>query len=175
MDKGGNNPPSDQEADPRAAFYDRLLRECERAWQAGNLPALVDALENCAKANRGPPPWLVAAVATLVSRQMLVRSGRGRFNSRQARFDENMKHYIRWDMVRELRKRGHELYERLGDDCGLSLEKARARVAEQLKGTDVEGDEDAIKYSCELVERRFAEGGGAEFYLTRFKPDGKSG
>ena len=65
-------------------------------------------------------------------------------------FNENQKHYIRWDMVRELRDRGHELYEHSGDDRGLSMEKARAAVAEELKGTDAEGDEDAIKYSYEL-------------------------
>ena len=195
---------SNRKADPRKEFYERLMHTCERAWRAGNLPAIVDAVEYCAKANGPPPPWLVTAIATLVSRQMLVRTGRGRFNSRQAVFDENQKHHARWDMVRELRDRRFELFETsmreaakvrarrpefeaLGisptfldeaeriNDSVLTLDKAFARVSEELHGTFAEGTEDAVKYSYNLVEQKLAEGRGAEFYIARFKPNGKSG
>jgi hypothetical protein len=78
-------------------------------------------------------------------------------------------------MLRELLERGRELYERYGDDRGLTMEKARAAVAEELQGTFAEGGEDAVKYSYELVEERTAKGKGPEFYTTRFQPNGKSG
>ena len=35
-------------------FYERLLRECEQAWRAGNLPALVDAANTCIEADMPP-------------------------------------------------------------------------------------------------------------------------
>jgi hypothetical protein len=111
----------------------------------------VDAVEDCIQLNMPPPPWMFDAVGTLVARQMLVRTGRGAFNSRQARWEENQKHLARWNMLRELLERGRELYERYGDDRGLTMEKARAAVAEELQGTFAEGGEDAVKYSYELV------------------------
>ena len=195
---------SNRKPDEREEFYVRLLRACERAWHAGNLPAVVDATVHCAEANMPPPPWLITAIATLVSRQMLVRTGRGRFNSRQAVWDENQKHLTRWDMVRELRDRRFELYELSShlaakararrsefetrgvsptildeeeriEDSGLTLEKAFARVSEKLRGTPAEGSEDAVKYSYHLVEQKRAEGRGAEFMWTQFQPSGKPG
>ena len=65
---------------------------------------------------------------------MLVPTGRGRFNSRQTVFEENQKHYLRWDMVNELLECGGDLYKRFGDDRGLTIEKARAAVSEKLEG-----------------------------------------
>ena len=90
------------------------------------MPAVVDAMEYCAEANMPPPPWLIAASETLVSRLMLVRKGRGAFNSPQAVFDENQKHFERWDMVRDLMDRGEELYE---SSCLLAA-KVRERRSE---------------------------------------------
>jgi hypothetical protein len=147
--------------DYREQFYKRQLDVCEQAWRGGNFPAVLDAMEYCAEANMPPPPWLIAASETLVSSLMLVRTGRGRFNSRQAVFDANQKHFERWDMVRDLMDRGKELYElslhhaaemrkrrsefescgisqqvldeaeRINDG-GLSLDNAFARVSEWL-------------------------------------------
>lgn len=189
----------------REEFYKRLLDQCEQAWRGGNLPAVVDAMEYCAEANMPPPPWLIAASETLVSRLMLVRKGRGAFNSPQAVFDENQKHFERWDMVRDLMDRGEELYESscllaakvrerrsefesLGishsldeaeriNDGGLNLDNAFARVSEWLtEHVSAEGNsESAVRYSYYLVENAKAEGRGAEFYITRFKPNRKSG
>ena len=170
-----HNDNSSTKADPRAEFYKRLLDECEWAWCGGNLPAVVDAMKYCAEANMPPPPWLIDANATLVSRQMLVRTGHGAFNSPQKVFEENQKHYLRWDMVNELLECGGDLYKRFGDDSGLTIEKARAAVSEKLKRTVAKGGEDAVKYSYDLVEQKMAEGHGAEFYITRFKPNEKSG
>jgi hypothetical protein len=67
--------------DYREQFYKRQLDVCEQAWRGGNFPAVLDAMEYCAEANMPPPPWLIAASETLVSSLMLVRTGRGRFNS----------------------------------------------------------------------------------------------
>jgi hypothetical protein len=73
----------------------RQLRGFENAWRAGSPHAILDAAAFCGEVKIPPPPWLVIAIETLVARQLLVRSGRGRFNSRQAVFNENQKHYIR--------------------------------------------------------------------------------
>lgn len=155
------------------AWWARVIRDrlhaCGKAWLAGNPLAIADATVYCGKSNTPPPPWLVAAVKTLVACQMHVQIGRGRFNSGQAIFAENQKHHLRWEMVRELSERGHELYERFEDDRGLTMEKTYAAVAEKLEGTPFEGGEDAIRYSFELVEKRLAQGRGAEFYISRFK------
>ena len=75
--------------------YSRQLRGFENAWRAGSPHAILDAAAFCGEVKIPPPPWLVIAIETLVARQLLVRSGRGRFNSRQAVFNENQKHYIR--------------------------------------------------------------------------------
>ena len=185
-------------------FYERRLGELERAWRGGNLPAVADAAKTCAEANMPPPPWLLAAIETLVSRQMLVRKGRGAFNSPQAVFDENQKHFQRWDMVADLMDRGDEIYktscvlaararehrsefescgishrvldeaERINDG-GLNLENAFAHVSEWLtehvsaKGNSAR----AVRNSYYLVKDAIAKGRGAEFYITRFKPNGK--
>ena len=159
----------------RTRVYQERMQTYEQAVRAGNLPALVDAVEDCVQLSMPPPPWMFDAVATLVARQMLVKTGRGACNSRQARWEENQKHLARWDMLRELLERGREIYERYGDDRGLTMEKARAAVAEELQGTFAEGGEDAVKYSYELVEERTAKGKGLDFYITRFEPNGKSG
>jgi hypothetical protein len=156
--------------DMRMRIYRERMQTYEQAVRAGNLPALVDAVEDCVQLNMPPPPWMIDAVATVVVRQMLVRTGDGRFNSRQARWEENQKHLARWDMVRELLERGRELYERTGDVRGLTKENAYAAVAEELQGTFAAGREDAVKYSYDLVEK-----GGYEFCITRFEPNGKSG
>jgi hypothetical protein len=74
MDQHHNDNSSTQ-TDPRAEFYKRLQAECEWACRGGSLPAIADAMKYCAEANMPPPPWLIDANATLVSRQMLVRTG----------------------------------------------------------------------------------------------------
>lgn len=162
------------------------LRACENAWRLGNFPALVDAIEDCIKFKCPPPPWVMHAVATLVARQMLVKTGRGAFNSRQARFEENLKHYARWDMVNELQERGREFYERwefhrkmgypvdgMIKDEGLTKEAACKRASEELEGTAAAGSEETIRRSYNLVENSAKQGRGGEFYLTRFRPNGK--
>jgi hypothetical protein len=92
-------------------FAARRLNECEAAWRGGSLPAVADAIKVCNDCGQVPPAWLVEAIHALVTEQMRVRSGGGGFNSEQAKFDENMKHYMRWDMVKELCDRHVELYE----------------------------------------------------------------
>jgi hypothetical protein len=162
--------------DEEKRLYRERMEECERAARAGNLPAIVDAIEYCVELDMPPPAWIIDYITTLVARQMLVpiAGQRGNVNSRQARWTENQKHYLRWDMVKELLE--PDLYDGDDrDDSGLTLERARAAVSEklELEGSFAKGGEDAIKRSCELVEARIAQGRGFEFYNTRFKPNGK--
>jgi hypothetical protein len=157
----------------RVAPAVRRLRVCENAWRAGNLPAVVDAISICEEFKCPPPPWLVGAVAALAARQMLVKSGPGRFNSPQAVFDKNQKHYIRWDAVKELLDRGHELYENWKDTRGLKEESAFLAAVEYLKDTPAKGGKKTVERSYRLVEKNIAEGNGALFYNPRFMPNGK--
>ena len=157
-------------ADPVRKHISREMWKYERAWRDGSLHAASDAVAFCHEKNIAPPAWLVIAVETLVARQLLAGSGRVGVKSRQVIFNENQRHFIRWDLMRELLEQGRELYGQLKDDSGLNMEKARAAVAKKLKKMGIKGGEDAIKYSYELVERRLAEGGGGEFYMPRFKP-----
>jgi hypothetical protein len=182
-------------------FIDRRLRECERGWRAGVLPAIEDALAVCDQYSRPRPPWLVEAIRELIAQQILLRKGRGRFNSKQAISDENMKHYTRWDMVTDLRDRCQELYERtkheaddlrrhrskfeskgidlslLDDpDCVIeawNLDRAFNIVSRKLEDTPYAGGWDAIRDSYYLVEERLAQGRGAEFYVPDFVPKRK--
>ena len=150
----------------KRVYWNRMI-QCERATRAGNLAAFVDAIQHCIELNMPPEPWMVHAAATLVTQLMLVRTGRGKFNSRQAVFNENQKHFMRWSMVRELLDRGPELYENWGEKCGLKEDNAFAKVAEDLKDTPGNSKK-TIERSFRLVEKS-----GAEFYITRFKPNGK--
>ena len=59
MDKGGNNQPPEQEdvlTRARAEMYEERLRNCEKAWRAGNLPAVVDAIEYCVLSKHAAAP-----------------------------------------------------------------------------------------------------------------------
>jgi hypothetical protein len=111
---------------------------------------------------------------------MQAREGRGNKNSEQARWEENQKHYARWELVTELREQ----------DSSLSLTEAFKAAAAELEsngGDDMSpppignlftdatrqharGLEDAIKRSYQIVEREIKQGRGAKFFGTRFEP-----
>jgi hypothetical protein len=155
----------------RMRCFREHMEECERATRAGNLPAIVDAVEYCVEFNLPPPRWVVDAVVTTVLRLMVVRRGDGRFNSRLARWNDNQKHFARWDAVQELLDSGRYLYENRGDKRGLKEDSAFKAVVEWLKDTSAKGSKSTIERSYRLVEKT-RKTSGFKFYLTDFKPNG---
>ena len=93
---------------------------------------------------------------------------------------------MRWETLTELRERRHELNEPKlvpnsygeatwqRDDRGMTMEKARAAVAEVLKKTEAKGSAAAIKYSYELVEAAGGEGATFDNYLAVLRKRGES-
>jgi hypothetical protein len=146
-------------AEALSRFYRERMRECERAVRAGNLPAAVDAMMWCGKSEMPPPLWLEHFFAQLVERYMSVPQGRGRYNTRWAKWTENKKHFARWEADTELRD--YEFYKGSRDKSSFKQQSA-AKYYKTSKR--------AINESCRLVEKRMADGGGAEFYPTHFQP-----
>src|SRR4051794_21638905 len=95
----------------RRAYLERELENCERAWKAGNFPALIDALMYCSELNRPLPSWVTSATFKILLTHF--EGGRkprsGRAVDPYLRFKQNHIHYSRYDAVDELRKRKDEL------------------------------------------------------------------
>ena len=71
----------------------RLLATMERAWRAGLLLAVADAVSICRSHHVPPPPWLVEASAKVAALGITKAQWRRR--------RENMIHFTRWDAVKE--------------------------------------------------------------------------
>jgi hypothetical protein len=85
----------------RRDLCEQHLEHCERAWRAGVLMAISEAVATCRMYCEPPPEWLAEAVAGLVHRRQTAAEKR--------RHWENYIHYARWDAVKELRERADEL------------------------------------------------------------------
>jgi hypothetical protein len=133
------------------------LAACEKAWRAGLLLAVTKGLEICRLYRQPPPGWIVGAVAKVVKERMT------KFERR--RYRQDLIHYERFDAVRELRERRHELA-KLGDNRGASWERAYDAVSDLLKGTRAAGSADTVKASYQYVQTEFKAGRAGRFMIT---------
>lgn len=173
------DPPTDR----REELFQRDLAACERAWLAGNFPALFEAVVLCGEHKRPLPLWASRAVLRILADQFnhgAPGSGGGRHTVPRTEHVENYKHFMRWDAVRELRDRRHELRElerHLRDLQGEPVESTETgwdhvydTVADYLANQNsiAKGSPSTIKRSYQLVEAAMRNGTGAKFYQTRF-------
>ena len=128
-----------------AAVEARHRRDLEAALERlrdGDLTAVSEATRLLWLLDRVPRE-LVEASQELVIRAMAEDEKRARRDYRIA--------VTRWEALKELRERRHELA-RAGDDRGTSWPKARAAASKALRGTEARGSAGTIKYSYELIE-----------------------
>jgi hypothetical protein len=114
-------------ADLRECSVSRELRSLERAWLAGSIPALADAVALCGQHARPLPDWATDGVQRALA---------GVPGNNAGKLDV---HYSRWDAVGELRDRKEEL--------SLRGYKPTWEAAY--------GDAETIKKSYQLIQRLF--------------------
>jgi hypothetical protein len=148
---------------PLADLVDRKLEDLERAWRDGNFAALSAAMKCCRKHERTPPDWLVEGVEEVCT----VRGqagGLGRLGAREEADRQNRIHYMRWDAIKELHARKHEL----ANIIKPTWEEAYIAAARGLRGTIAAGAPDTMKASYQIVQKAFKNGQGARrFYIVK--------
>lgn len=162
----------------------------KRAWRAGSLPALADAVTLCTRAGRTLPAWAILGLRRVLADRFRgqTRRGLGRRARPETAYREDMRHYERWSAVMELQERqaelaaGMKLQEREWQVHGRSfpdglrcrhqlivnattLEERCEAVAEFLKGTEAAGTARTILRSYRLVECHLKKGHGARYYM----------
>ena len=84
----------------------RELESCRRAYKAGVKPALAEALLCCREYRHPPEEWMVDAMLEILKPEFMERmtTGRGRKGNPISRYRQDHIHYLRWDMVCEVRE-----------------------------------------------------------------------
>jgi hypothetical protein len=159
----------EEPADQRAASHcAAALAPRERAWRLKlpNAPlAVADAVLLCEFYGQPPPPWVAAAVIEMASKTMPQIDVK--------RHREDMKHWVRWEAVKELRERKDQLYADFGDERGTAWDRVWPAVSELFEKTPANGSPPTIKASYLYVETELKEGRGARFLFVdrRIDPD----
>jgi hypothetical protein len=164
----------DEKPDPAAerAQFEQSMRAFEAQWRAGDLTAFAKAVRAFWRRWRGSTDWFPDAADKLTVLAMSEREKRLR--------RKWAIHRTRWEALKELRERRHELFARKPspgeprDDRGMSWESAREAVSEALEKTEAEGSPGAIKRSYELVEEAGGENATFEDYLAVLHERGES-
>lgn len=171
-------------------FYQRQLEIRERAYKAGVLPALYEAIYLCKEADFPSPPWVTRGMLVTLEKLFSGKfaDGLGRKGNPKARYAEDLKHFMRWDVVNEIREyqKGHwaEYQVALKDpkfsddsiarlradpprDYGTTLDDTFYHAAEVLKGTIAFGSNPTIKRSYFLVNKAAKDSSqNGRFYLV---------
>ena len=171
-------------------FYRRQLGVCERAYNAGVLAALYDAICLCVERELPPPPWLMVAMRNTLEKVLIRKfsDGKGRTGNPVARYRADLIHYTRWDTVDSLRdhqKGAWKEYQAFLDDpdvsddgktqlmanapydAGTTWVDVFQHASEMLRGTPAFGSPDTVKASYLLVKRAFQDPSqAARFYLA---------
>lgn len=164
-------------------FY-RNLSHCKKAWQAGSIPALVDALLLCHKEEVPIPLWLAQGAITLIKMLFTGKTlkKRGRLGSATTRLKSYLIDYSRWDDVKSLEDRRSEMLEIIAYlsieernlrpqftalELDYTLEQRCAAVAEQLNLSNdpAKGGPHAILRSYKRVQRDKTQDGYGRYYL----------
>jgi len=130
----------------------------EEAWKQNRHPgALADAMLVCFAFRQPTPHWLAMAVFDLIETRMTPQE-----KSRRA---DNWKHFVRWQVVAELRARRYELLA-IDDDSAKTWERAYAAASDRLQNTSAAGSAEAMKKSYKKVQRAMKADRGVQFILT---------
>lgn len=174
-----------------AEIYARELKACERAYNAGNLSALYDAIIICKQGNIPFSSWVANAMMKTLERQFAGKfaTGIGRKGNPKSSYQTDLKHFMRWDIVKYVREhqktvwaeykevlRSPKLSKEERDrliryapyDAGKTWEDAYHHAAEALKGTIAFASAATIKNSYLLVEKASKNPSQAgRFYLVK--------
>lgn len=158
----------------REDYITNRLSVCERAWVgAGMVPALADAIMICHEHNRPLPKWVALAAVAALRRlyEQAVVKGAGRHAHLKTRDRQNAVHFLRWEMVTELRERKEELK---AFGYTPTWEAAYKNVSDKLKGTFAQGSPGAVKESYQRVSRDLERGAAyfARYYVAMFEHTG---
>lgn len=127
--------------------------ELRRAFNDGVKLAAFEAMLECKERGRPWPTWVqdeaIEIIQTILAGKDKTSGRTGNWLS-EAR--EDLKHFVRWSMVDEIRER--QLLKLPGDNLGKTLGDCRAEASKALRGTFAAGSPDAIKYSCDIVTRQ---------------------
>jgi len=137
----------------RRRYVRRELARCEQAWKAGIKDAVSDAVALCSDFRCQIPHWLSQAVNDALA-------GKGLSDAKR---QQDLVHYVRWDAVRELRDRKGE------DGIPRSWEKCYAHASDILKGTKAEGAPETIRASYKRVAQEMRERLAQRYYLSHKK------
>jgi hypothetical protein len=130
-------------------LFEQKMTRCQNAWQAGVSLAVSDAIWWCRFHQCPPPEWLDIAVATVVNQR--------RSKAEAKRHLDDMAHYARWDLVKELREQ--KPFGPLSwDDC-----YEKVAMLERTEDT-ASGGSDAVKRSYILVENDMRKGRGGKYF-----------
>jgi hypothetical protein len=132
----------------------KRLVACKRAWRAGNRLALLDALDDCHQFGIPPLAWLVGALTGVVLAMPTAANS-------------DKVHFLRWDIVCELRDRKEEL---AAAGYKTMFPKVYETASEALRGTIAEGRRDAVKKSYMRIQREMKGRRAARFFVSKFKP-----
>lgn len=149
------------------AGFERKLEACRRAWEATKDPlAVAEAISLTHWYRQDIVPWLEEAAV-----QALVRS-RSKARAKQHRID--MKHFMRWRFLKDLKGRyvkdseEHTHWQRNAPGKP-SWKRAREVVAEELAKCGDHVEPDTVQDSYEMVEDDMKAGHGGKYFLLKDK------
>jgi hypothetical protein len=172
MAKGGGAEPAFHVGNIEQLHF-RNLHFYKVATRAGNLSATMDALLYCQKNDLKAPAWLLMASFDLLA--VAIRGGdkkKGPGGNLLARYQQDMKHFVRLSTVDEVREKQKDFAEKVRfakiaknkvdpEDAvywknmhaalGKNLESAREVASKLLVGTAAAGSEETIASSLKLV------------------------
>jgi hypothetical protein len=125
-----------------------MVEFMEKAWRQSRDPfALVEAINMCRTWRQPLPKWLAEAATKTIIKRMSPNDVR--------RHRERLRHYVRWNLVTELRAKG------------MTLDDACAAAAQRLKKIipGKAGREDAVKASYRKVQKAGDEGHTEQFLI----------
>lgn len=174
-----------------AEWAHRQLEICKRAYEAGAIPALYDALLICEENRVAPPDWMFPALRDALERWFAEKPAniRGRLANPRKKYKMDLIHFLRWDKVTSIIEHHEGLWkeyqlalrnpkltpakkERLRRDpprdLGTNQDDAFIFAAEELAGTSAGGSEDTMERSFKMV-RKAAKKGSSRFYLVKYR------
>ena len=163
----------------------------KKAYDAGVLAALYDAISICMLEQIPAPSWVLAAMLDILEKAVAgkLSNRRGRTGNPLAKYRADLVHYTRWDAVTEVREKQGEYKQclqkiaamELSDekrrtlissmrDPGRSWNDAYALAVEFLKGTRAFGSPATMRNSYKLVQKSISDPSQhGRFYIVDYR------
>lgn len=168
---------TDSDENLKDYIYERLTT-CQKACEAGVLPALYDAIVLCRQFDHPPEIWMMERLEDIMGQILTgcLTNPRKKYVSEITKYRARQRHLVRWEAVKDIRKcqkDTREEFERLKRTTGTSKkfldhhEMQRKAIGKtfieayeialrMLRKTDARGSLETIKRSYCLVERQMS-------------------